>query len=1307
MAAALGRLVAELDIDSSRFTEGIKRSSASADEFARSVGQTASGALSDLSDGLANIGSDATKAGASLKIASNSATGFEALNQTTARLSESVDALTKSVDSQTTGWRATASAVGAFATGTKSALDIFEKFGGVAPKWTKDFDAAKTKINEVSASVKTFTQNLLSHNEKAAATGPALQVVQAETAATAGGFRAAIPAVGGFVAALGPILIIGAAVAAVVIAVKAAISAAGDAVEGTVPGFGAARDVMEPMANALRDAAVAADEFAKKFGYTVIQASTFVEVGARLKVSASAGADGMQKLSDAMANTPETFTKFGIAVKDAEGKLRPLNDVANDAQKVLNTYATEVDKAGVANELFGGTAAQLSAAIKLSSPEYEKQNALLRQYGLLLGTDAVEAAERYTKAQNEFTYQAELTYRSLKTTIGGFFMPILTDMFELFTGGWPKATQAFRDGTVYIAEKLYALRAGILNFVDETLFAWEKLKIKISAGIDIASAAKNFDKAGIVAAYDLLQAQLATIDKSAIKQREAREIEYYDRIRKLRELGQGGGAAGTPGKNRYKPPIEDEEARAAIASINAIGKAIDDLFNKLENPDVDNEFRKQVELLTKAFQVNAISVEKYGLGLALAHAQSKTAKDGIKALADANKNYADSITAAYEAAINAIEAHEKKVEDLIKAVDAQNDSLRDELGALGLTDRERVKYNIELERTKALKNSMSDIQTAEINRLYDEKIALEETKASRLEYNKGYEQLSTSMTGFFEDLFLNGKKAFDNLWTSVKRFFANLAAQFATKFVLNAVLNIGGGGAGGIGSIIGSLLGGEGSTSGLGSIVSGLTSGLSSALGGTGFSGALGVFDSVLAGTGSVLEAATAGLSALTGGMTSFLGVLGPIGLALGAVAAVLSALGVFDNETGIKIDNSVTDGRGRKDIIRGAALGDFDVSGDIGNDAFKPLIDTVFKLDKFIAENLLTEGTLDTVRANIQRISSDATDWFGFEDNAGAKIAIEKASKLFLQQRYSVAFEEIDANVADMIRGFAGSADELLAYINKVAVASIAIKQINAAIPGLNISLSAFADLSETAQAAVLGLATSLESFNTDTNDTVSRLIEVNSRGVVSAYAAQADAILGLRGRLADGEISIEQFAQGVSTLATAYAQATSKIAETRNALAELFAGSQEGFLLSSLSNEDKYAYFQRQAEELFAALQNATDPEVIDRLARRIDAAQNSAFGLLDDAGRAAASPEFIAANRRVEDVVYARLEAAGDALDKQNADLKQIITDALAEFAADIQGTANQERETAQINADTARIPTRVEIVVKRNNEIEVNQ
>jgi hypothetical protein len=187
----------------------------------------------------------------------------------------------------------------------------------------------------------------------------------------------------------------------------------------------------------------------------------------------------------------------------------------------------------------------------------------------------------------------------------------------------------------------------------------------------------------------------------------------------------------------------------------------------------------------------------------------------------------------------------------------------------------------------------------------------------------------------------------------------------------------------------------------------------------------------------------------------------------------------------------------------------------------------------------------------------------------------------------------------------------------------------------------------------------------------------------VIEAYNDQFDIALKLKNGLLDGTATMEQFATGVAGLATAYAAATSQLAQTKKALDDLFGNSQDNFRQAGLSNEDKYQLYQSRAESDYARLLTATSVEQIDALARKIDAEQNAAFSLLTAEQQLSLKDQFIAASARVQSTVDERIGAAGSALDAQNAAIGKAIKDALAEHIATLAAAA----ATSKAAADTA--------------------
>ncbi len=1059
---------------------------------------------------------------------------------------------------------------------------------------------------------------------------------------------------------------------------------------------------------------------------------------------------GLSGSEDETKGAGKALEFLGINAKDAQGKMRDAGEITIEVAKKLSEFSDKGPlKAALAMDLFGKSGAQLLPLFKdMASNAQELENVFVGN---------TEAADEYEKAIARLALQSEQLRRVVVSEILPAINDFLTAILNLKKeGDGLQKTIAdlaadgslakwAREATIAIGETIDSIVVGINQF--------RALHLEVAAlaqgakgALDLlaagaaraagdygsslklfAEADERFEKARELSAKATeLAATKYSVYTTAISQQAGAFDDARDRALK--------GAAAT-GELAKKTAEYTTTANGAKDATDKFEKSLADLLEKLESKDSgqDASFYKETRLLDEALAKGRITIDRYFASLDTIFKHSPGYIAETKRLEEATRELAKAAEAEYQAALKNYDVArmtEDVYGDLWASMQKQLEATNQELALVGLTGAAREKKLVDMKLEIALTQKLTDVeikaldaQAQKLKAAIDNKAAAEDAIKFLEEQAKTTEQISKGFEDFFVDLFENGRDAFSNLGNTIKQFFTKLAAQFATKFVLNIGANLfSGGGSGGfnLGSLfsggsggggfdLGSIFGGGGSLLGqlpfqfgAGPIAGGTgLAGLASSLGLESFATGL-----ASAGAGLTANFATLGTAlnsgiAAAGGFASVLGAAIPV---IGIIAGIASALGVFDDETGIKIDNSVRDGRGRKDIID-SALGQFDVSGDIGNDAFQPLIDRVNQLDSYIADNLLTPDALAAVRENIQRISSDMTDWFGFDDEASAKIAIEKSSKLFLQQRYSIAFNALEEGAGDLITSFQGSADELLVYIDKLARSAFAIKQLNLAVPGLNLSIAAFSELTETAQEAFTVLALSLESFVTDTNQTVADLIEASTRGVVASYELQAAKLAEMRDQLADGTIGIETFASGITALATAYASATAKIAETKTALAELFGNTQEGFFLQTLGVEQKYKYFQDQAEALFAALGAATDPETIDRLARQIDALQNSAFGLLSDADKTALSGQFISGSKAVEELVLQRLQAAGDALDKQNNNLKTVIADALADFAAQIKETADLDRETALIDRDTALTPRQLEITVKNDGNVEV--
>lgn len=324
-----------------------------------------------------------------------------------------------------------------------------------------------------------------------------------------------------------------------------------------------------------------------------------------------------------------------------------------------------------------------------------------------------------------------------------------------------------------------------------------------------------------------------------------------------------------------------------------------------------------------------------------------------------------------------------------------------------------------------------------------------------LYYEKEWANLSKGISEALVDALFNGGKG------GAKKIRELIIAELKKPIVVmvQAVVNMA---TQGIQGLLGNLLGGSGTQGaggsspfnllGLGSnllggfgelagpTIGGETlmgaSGLAGMLGNAGFTGLASMVSGMASPIATFTTALNSGIAA-AGGFASILGAAVPI---IGGIIAVASALGLFKNETGFKIDNNLTNVGNPSSHWQTSALSPFDYSGDLDNKMFEKFTQKIQGLDKYIVDNLLTDEQLQAVRDRLNNLKNP--DWWGYDDEASAKDAIEKASKFFLQQRYGAVFDEINATIAQKIKDFTGTADELIQFLTDTFSVMEALKQ-------------------------------------------------------------------------------------------------------------------------------------------------------------------------------------------------------------------------------------------------------------------------
>ena len=387
------------------------------------------------------------------------------------------------------------------------------------------------------------------------------------------------------------------------------------------------------------------------------------------------------------------------------------------------------------------------------------------------------------------------------------------------------------------------------------------------------------------------------------------------------------------------------------------------------------------------------------LGLADAHVRTKQAHD-LKELLEAAREKNEE----FERAMELDKARQALQNSTIQGVRELAEEMEFETSVMGLSNAERQKAialrQLEVAGIDTTAQSVQDLA----NRIRDQVSAQEQLR----DQASVWDQMSSAAGDFFSDLVMNGRSAFDNLRTWVKRLVADMLALFAKRWVLNIAAG---------GTMLGSAGNAMAGGSGGGSMAGGLLSSVGSLLPG----GEIGAAFGNIANMGASFLGAGGSLASTIGSMASF---LPGIGAAIGVAAMIYNAFNDGPENPNFRWMQG-TGGAGAFGGISSSGNYNFDSSG---------LTRYIGGLDTRFARILGPEGSAAATaglsaytQAGLRMDGQPAQ--FAFPEGTDREAA-EQLAKEILQSRYGTIFSQIDATIADTIKQWGGTSTELQTYI-------------------------------------------------------------------------------------------------------------------------------------------------------------------------------------------------------------------------------------------------------------------------------------
>lgn len=119
--------------------------------------------------------------------------------------------------------------------------------------------------------------------------------------------------------------------------------------------------------------------------------------------------------------------RLGVSFKDANGNLRDTDAVMSDLIGALGQMESGLERAGIANDLFGRRWEQIAPILGMSRQEIDALRSEAHEMGVVMSGEALEAANDFRIQMEQFQERVAAAGRSVAVD----FMPALTEMIPL------------------------------------------------------------------------------------------------------------------------------------------------------------------------------------------------------------------------------------------------------------------------------------------------------------------------------------------------------------------------------------------------------------------------------------------------------------------------------------------------------------------------------------------------------------------------------------------------------------------------------------------------------------------------------------------------------------------------------------------------------------------------------------------------------------------------------------------------------------------------------------------------------------
>lgn len=130
-----------------------------------------------------------------------------------------------------------------------------------------------------------------------------------------------------------------------------------------------------------------------------------------------------------VVNNAKNLEKYGLAVKDAHGNLKPFDEILGITADKFLSLPTATDQAAFAMNVFGRSGKSMIPILKLGSKGIAEMEAKAKELGVVLNQSTVDTAIKLSIAEREFGE----AMKGAAVSIGTAFLPVATKVVDWAT----------------------------------------------------------------------------------------------------------------------------------------------------------------------------------------------------------------------------------------------------------------------------------------------------------------------------------------------------------------------------------------------------------------------------------------------------------------------------------------------------------------------------------------------------------------------------------------------------------------------------------------------------------------------------------------------------------------------------------------------------------------------------------------------------------------------------------------------------------------------------------------------------------